>query len=58
MLVSKSEYDFIVELMELDYYEKCIKENKDIFLLYVKDIQQSIHEQLIKEGVEYESINT
>ena len=58
MIISKTEYDLMLDLMELDYYEKCIKENKDIFLLSVKDIQQSIHEQLIKEGVEYESINT
>lgn len=63
MIISKTEYDTMLELMELDFYEDCARVNmnifdKNIFKLTPEEIRLKMIQQLTEEGVEYESIDT
>ena len=61
MIISKTEYDLMLDLMELDYYEDCARVNlnildEDTFKLTPQEVREKIQEQLTDEGVTYESI--
>lgn len=63
MIISKTEYDTMLELMELDFYEDCARVNmnifdKNVFKLTPEEIRLKMIQQLTEEGVEYESIDT
>ena len=63
MIVPKDEYDLMLDLMELDYYEDCARVNlnildEDMFKLTPEEIRLKMIQQLTEEGVEYESIDT
>ena len=63
MIISKTEYDLMLDLMELDYYEDCARVNlnildEDTFKLTPQEVRKKIQEQLTDEGVSYESIDT
>ena len=58
MIISKTEYDTMLELMELDFYEDCARVNMNIFKLTPEEIRLKMIQQLTEEGVEYESIDT
>jgi len=63
MIISKTEYDLMLDLMELDYYEDCARVNlnildEDLFKLTPQEVREKIQEQLTNEGVTYESIDT
>ncbi len=63
MIISKTEYDLMLDLMELDYYEDCARVNlnildEDTFKLTPQEVREKIQEQLTDEGVTYESIDT
>tara|TARA_B100001250_G_scaffold247273_1_gene212606 strand:- start:918 stop:1112 length:195 start_codon:yes stop_codon:yes gene_type:complete len=63
MIISKTEYDLMLDLMELDYYEDCARVNlnildEDTFKLTPQEVREKIQEQLTDEGVSYESIDT
>ena len=63
MIVPKDEYDLMLDLMELDYYEDCARVNldildKNIFKLSPQEVREKMQQQLTDEGVNYESIDT
>jgi len=63
MIIPKDEYDLMLDLMELDYYEDCARVNldildKNIFKLSPQEVREKMQQQLTDEGVNYESIDT
>ena len=63
MIVPKDEYDLMLDLMELDYYEDCARVNldildKNIFKLSPQEVREKMQQQLTDEGVNNESIDT
>jgi len=63
MIIPKDEYDLMLDLMELDYYEDCARVNldildKNIFKLSPQEVREKMQQQLTDEGVNNESIDT
>ena len=53
MVVPKTEYDKIVELMILDYYEDKAKNNYDILKLDMQTVKSIVCKELKSEGISY-----